>query len=263
MKKRVLTGVAAAIIAVGAVLLLDSLWMLVLLIALMVIAAFEIARMARLAAAVAMVLVVAVASLSVSWVLFEPSVAFVILAVCPLLFAIVALVTTSDPARSLASLGWLCFATPYLVLPVWALYEVHLQHPILLLTLVAAISCNDSAAFLVGSKLGRHKLSPALSPNKTWEGSLAGLFVGAGVGCLGLVWLTGTWSWWTLLLFVVVTVAGQMGDLVESLLKRAVSVKDSGTLLPGHGGVLDRLDAIILAAPVFYALLGLVDLNLP
>ena len=236
--------------------------MLLLTSGLMAMAAFEIARVGRLAATLRVVLVAVVGLLAVSWLALEPSEAFGILAVCPLVFAIISVLTASDPGRSVASLGWLCFATPYLVLPVWALYEVHLQHPLLLLIFLAAICCNDSAAFFVGSKLGRYKLSPVLSPNKTWEGSLAGLACGAGVGSAGLFWLIGEWSWWFLGLFAAVTVAGQTGDLLESLLKRAAGVKDSGTLLPGHGGVLDRLDAIILAAPVFQALLGLVDLSL-
>lgn len=262
MKTRVLTGVLAAIGAVGAVLLLDSRWLLLLTGGLMAVAAFEIARLGRLSATLTVVLLAAVGLLAVSWLVLEPSVVFRILAVCPLVFAVVSVLTASDPGRSVASLGWLCFATPYLVLPVWALYEVHLRHPVLLLVFLAAICCNDSAAFFVGSRFGRHRLSPVLSPNKTREGSLAGLVVGTGVGCVGLLWLTGTWSWGTLMLFGVVIVAGQTGDLLESLLKRAVGAKDSGTLLPGHGGVLDRLDAIIFASPVFLALLGLVDLSL-
>lgn len=259
MKKRVLTGVVAGIVAVAAVLLLDSRWLLFLISGLMAMAAFEIARMGRLAAALRVLLIAVVGLLAVSWLVFEPSVGLSILVVCPLAFAVASVLTASDPGRSVASLGWLCFATPYLVLPAWALYEIHLRHPVLLLIFVAAICCNDSAAFFVGSKLGRHKLAPVISPNKTWEGSVAGLVVGTGVGFVGLLWLTGTGSWGTLMLFAVVTVTGQTGDLLESLLKRAVGVKDSGTLLPGHGGVLDRLDAIILASPVFHALLGLVD----
>jgi phosphatidate cytidylyltransferase len=117
----------------------------------------------------------------------------------------------------------------------------------------------------VGRTLGRHKLAPRLSPNKTWEGaigSVAGSLLAVGV-LLALEHLLAVRFdsaklsypedvWYYLVLAVVVNVAAQVGDLAESALKRAVGVKDSGTLLPGHGGVLDRIDALLLAAPVLW-----------
>jgi phosphatidate cytidylyltransferase len=135
-------------------------------------------------------------------------------------------------------------------------------------SLVAFLLCvvwaGDIVALYVGRTLGRHKLAPRLSPNKTWEGavgSLAGSLLAAG-GLLALAdWLT-QWNsarlsypeetWYWLVLAVVVNVAAQVGDLAESALKRSVGAKDSGTLLPGHGGVLDRIDALLLAAPVLW-----------
>jgi len=94
--------------------------------------------------------------------------------------------------------------------------------------LVAVIWSSDTAAYYVGRALGRHPLSPHLSPKKTVEGPAAGL-VGAGLGALGIV-----------------------GDLAESALKRGAGVKDTSGILPGHGGILDRVDALMLAAPAFY-----------
>jgi phosphatidate cytidylyltransferase len=112
--------------------------------------------------------------------------------------------------------------------------------------------------------LGRHKLAPSLSPNKTWEGtigSVAGSLIVAG-GLLGLAAWLETWNsawlsfpdetWYWLALAALVNIAAQVGDLAESALKRSVGVKDSGNLLPGHGGVLDRIDALLLAAPVLW-----------
>jgi phosphatidate cytidylyltransferase len=112
--------------------------------------------------------------------------------------------------------------------------------------------------------LGRHKLSPSLSPNKTWEGtagSVVGSLLAAGA-LLGLAHLVADWGsaklsysediWYWLVLAVVVNIAAQVGDLAESALKRSAGVKDSGNLLPGHGGVLDRIDALLLAAPVLW-----------
>jgi phosphatidate cytidylyltransferase len=123
----------------------------------------------------------------------------------------------------------------------------------------------DIAALYIGRAWGRHKMAPSLSPNKTWEGalgSLAGSLLAAGV-LLGLAHLFATqWDkvwlsypedlWYWLGLAVLVNVAAQVGDLAESALKRSAGVKDSGSLLPGHGGVLDRIDALLLAAPVLW-----------
>lgn len=136
--------------------------------------------------------------------------------------------------------------------------------PSLLLFLFCVVWSGDIAALYVGRSLGRHKLAPRLSPNKTWEGSIASVAGGVVVTALlillaqamqrrNLTGLSydGTWTHW-LLLSVLVNVAAQVGDLVESALKRGAHVKDSGALLPGHGGMLDRIDALLLAAPVLW-----------
>ncbi len=134
----------------------------------------------------------------------------------------------------------------------------------LVVFLLCVLWAGDIAALYVGRAWGRRKLAPVLSPNKTWEGALASL-VGsllASGALLALATLLGTWDlaalsypedigYW-LGLAVVVNVAGQVGDLAESALKRSAGVKDSGRILPGHGGVLDRIDALLLAAPVLW-----------
>ena len=136
--------------------------------------------------------------------------------------------------------------------------------PSLVAFLLCVVWVGDIAALYVGRAWGRHKLAPRLSPNKTWEGaigSVAGSVLMAG-GLLGLTELLQQWDsailsypgdiWYWLVLAVVVNVAAQVGDLAESALKRSAGVKDSGNLLPGHGGVLDRIDALLLAAPVLW-----------
>lgn len=116
---------------------------------------------------------------------------------------------------------------------------------------------SDIVAYLAGRALGRHRLAPHISPSKTWEGAIAGVF-GAIIICLVLVaTLSLPLSYGqTILLGLVISVFGQLGDLAESLLKRNMGVKDSGTLLPGHGGFLDRIDSVIFAgvAVYYYAL---------
>jgi phosphatidate cytidylyltransferase len=133
-----------------------------------------------------------------------------------------------------------------------------------LLLLFCVVWSGDIAALYVGRSLGRRKLAPKLSPGKTWEGSLASV-AGSLIAAVLLVllgqWMVrhslpglayeGSWAHW-LLLAVVLNIAAQIGDLVESALKRGAKVKDSGSLLPGHGGVLDRIDALLLAAPVLW-----------
>jgi phosphatidate cytidylyltransferase len=137
--------------------------------------------------------------------------------------------------------------------------------PSLVIFLLCVVWAGDIAALYVGRAWGRRKLAPTLSPNKTWEGALGsvgGSLLATGA-LLGLAALLEMWNstklsyadevwWYWMVLAVVVNVAAQVGDLAESALKRSAGVKDSGTLLPGHGGVLDRIDALLLAAPVLW-----------
>lgn len=119
--------------------------------------------------------------------------------------------------------------------------------------LLTTVMSADSAALFVGSAVGRHKMAPRISPGKTWEG-LAGGLGGGVLGALivrhfGLPWIPLEHA---VVLALTVTLAGTAGDLAESLLKRWAGVKDSGALFPGHGGMLDRLDSLLLGAPVLY-----------
>lgn len=128
----------------------------------------------------------------------------------------------------------------------------------LLLFALVITWAGDTAAYFVGRAIGKHPLAPHISPKKTWEGS-----VGSMVGSLLLAW---AFSYWIripighlLAMAVIGNVAGQMGDLLESAYKRSAGVKDSGGLLPGHGGVLDRIDALILCIPVIWYYIVLVN----
>ena len=118
------------------------------------------------------------------------------------------------------------------------------------LTVILAVWVGDSAALLTGRALGKRKLAPMISPNKSQEGAAGGLFASMAVGALSFQ-VFGLGNWWTgLIAGAVISLAGQIGDLAESLLKRQAGVKDSGSLIPGHGGILDRIDALLFAFPV-------------
>ena len=121
------------------------------------------------------------------------------------------------------------------------------------LLLIGTIVVSDSAQYYTGRALGRHRLAPAISPAKTVEGAIGGLVLGsAAMTYGGLALFKGVNPWLLLATSVVVVALGMVGDLFESLLKRSAGVKDSSTLIPGHGGVLDRIDSWLFAAPVFY-----------
>jgi phosphatidate cytidylyltransferase len=115
-----------------------------------------------------------------------------------------------------------------------------------------AVWADDTAAYLVGRLIGRHKFSPALSPAKTWEGFLAGTAAAVFVTFVALYEQDFLSIPESLILGAVVAIAGALGDLFESALKRDMQVKDSGTILAGHGGVLDRVDALLFAVPAAY-----------
>lgn len=153
----------------------------------------------------------------------------------------------TSPA-ALAAVGWL------VLVPSWYGAVVLHRDPAVLLALLAVVWIADSAAFFAGRRFGRHKLAPSVSPGKTWEG-VGGAFVAVLLYALilkqaAMPGLGGTHVGGLYLLVLAMTVLGILGDLFESWIKRQAGVKDSGTLLPGHGGVLDRIDALAAAVPL-------------
>ena len=152
-------------------------------------------------------------------------------------------------AETLPALAIVGFGTVYLALPAVAFARIQGTDPWLTFLLVAIIWLGDTGAFYIGSRWGKHKLAPTISPKKSWEGAIAGF-------ATSLI-ATGVWSYCqldrvdlgVLAIGAIAAVAGQVGDLVESMFKREAKVKDSGTLLPGHGGLLDRMDSALFAAP--------------
>jgi len=123
----------------------------------------------------------------------------------------------------------------------------------LLMVLFLCVIATDTAAYYVGSAWGRHRLAPRVSPNKTWEGAVGGVVASVGAALLGHVWFYRHLSWLdAVVLGVLLGLAAIAGDLAESVVKRATGAKDASSLLPGHGGLLDRADSMLFAGPVLY-----------
>lgn len=168
------------------------------------------------------------------------------------------------------------FAFTYIALPMGMLVQLRQlwAGAFYLLYLLLVVWAGDILAYFVGKSIGRHLMAPRISPKKTWEGAAASLLASVGVGWLmfshaerissallswglisrrdGLFGLEIPAMGPVILLTIVLNIAAQLGDLVESLIKRGADVKDSGALLPGHGGMLDRIDALLFAAPVLW-----------
>jgi len=148
----------------------------------------------------------------------------------------------------MAASGWL------VLMPTWlALDGLRRVSPLLVLALMATVWIADSSAYIVGKRFGRRKLAPQISPGKTWEGVVGAFMVVTMYGTM--LCLTFDKPWWLVVGLWGLTVLSIIGDLFESLLKRQAGIKDSGTLLPGHGGVLDRIDGLTPTLPLaaFYA----------
>jgi len=152
---------------------------------------------------------------------------------------------------ALAAAGWLA------LVPAWLAMTQLQGDPVRLLALLAIVWVADTAAYFTGRKWGRHRLAPSVSPAKTWEG-VAGACAAVAVYYVALSIFAPDWRWldgWSgAVLFAGITLMSIVGDLYESWIKRQAGVKDSGTWLPGHGGVLDRIDSVISSMP-FAALL--------
>ncbi len=168
------------------------------------------------------------------------------------------------------------FAFTYIALPLGMLVELRQMWAgaFYLLYLLFVVWAGDIFAYFVGKSMGRHLLAPRISPQKTWEGAIASLVASVAVGWMmfayslpissallrwglierrdGLFGLEQPHMGPVIVLTIVLNIAAQLGDLVESLIKRGAGVKDSGAILPGHGGMLDRIDALLFAAPVLW-----------
>jgi len=194
----------------------------------------------------------------------------------PFLFLTIAM-RRSDLATGYPAAAASVFAFAYIAIPMALLVEIRQQAAgaIWVIYTLLTVWAGDIFAYFVGNALGRHRMSPEISPKKTWEGAIASILASVIIGTLWFQHAPGISSALLrvgligrrdgifgleqpslrpiIVLSAVVNIAAQLGDLVESLIKRGAGVKDSGSILPGHGGMLDRIDAMLFAVPVVWA----------
>jgi phosphatidate cytidylyltransferase len=252
---RVLSGAVLAVAALALIWFLDSTALLGVALAVCAIAFHEYERIVdRIGARVPywtalLTTLFACAMVPFQWIDIES-----VLAASLLLVALNVLMSTRTGAPLLADSAAAMLAPVYIGLPLGSLVGVHaIAGKEAVLLLIATVAVSDTAQYYAGRTFGRTPLAPARSPKKTREGAVGGFIIAPlFLAAAGNYWLPAYAWWWHASLAVGIVTAGIIGDLFESMLKRAADMKDSGTLIPGHGGVLDRIDALLFAAPVFY-----------
>ena len=267
LKQRVITGFILAVSFLAALFTLPTLGFIALMAVVLAYAAWEWSHLSGLSSVAGrgfyMFAVVAIGAAIAAYIGFEQNILlaepprFLLLLACTW-WAIAVLWVQSYPSSAvLWGRRWLCLLIGvFVLLPMWLAFAGLMslaEGPTLVLAVVLLVALADIGGYFVGRAIGRTKLAPKVSPGKTWEGLLGGQ--------LAIVIVVATTGWFLdfepsriglwLGLAMVTGLASVLGDLVESMVKRHRGVKDSGTILPGHGGVLDRIDGLTAALPVF------------
>jgi phosphatidate cytidylyltransferase len=262
LKKRVLTALCLVPLVIAAILWLSTVAFVLLSSAVFLVAAWEWSRFAgfetllgRMGCVLLMVLMATLLLIALERLGSRTSLQAGVLVFIPAFWvmAFIAVICYPNYALFWKSPIIGVWSGCMVLVPTWAFF-IALQYtdPYMLLYIVALVCVCDSAAYIVGKRYGCTKLVPALSPGKTWEGVLGGLALGFVVVGVAYVLLKPKLSvpHWMLLSFITM-IFSIVGDLFESLFKRLRNLKDSGAILPGHGGILDRLDSINAAVPLF------------
>lgn len=261
MKERIVTGVIAGIVFILLIVIGRMPFTLAVII-LATIALFELLKMKKIAP----LSIIGLLSLLFMWIILIPNQWFelnilsdfirtdLLLA---LIILLLAFTVFSKNQISFDEVGFVILSASYVGIGFHFLIETRLlEHGLALLFFILfLIWATDTGAYFTGKAFGKRKLWPEISPNKTVEGSIGGILCALVIGFIFhyFIPIFDTLTH-VVIIIVVVSVVGQLGDLVESALKRHYSVKDSGNILPGHGGILDRFDSLIFVMPVLYLL---------
>ena len=252
---RIISGVVLGVAALGLIWFLNSTALLLVALAVAAMAFHEYDRIVDAIGAKVPFWTTLLATLMTcgmvpfQWVDIES-----ILAAALLLIALNVLLSDRVGTPLLADTAAAVLAPVYIGLPLGCLVGVHaIAGREAVLLLIATVAVSDTAQYYTGRTLGRTPLAPLRSPKKTREGAVGGFVVAPIFLAVAGSYFLPAFPWyWHASVGLGIVVAGIIGDLFESMLKRAADMKDSGTLIPGHGGVLDRIDALLFAAPVFY-----------
>jgi phosphatidate cytidylyltransferase len=256
---RVLSGVALIAIVVGVVLFADDLVFELFAAVLVVLSVRELVALASAGDLRLSTLPVMVSTLLTAWVVgVQGGIALEVALMAALVaIGLGAMGSWGGGTNALATVAAGLFPAIYIGLPIGALFAVRAfagAYALFLLMLTVMVS--DTAQYYTGRAFGRRPLAPAISPKKTVEGAAGGFVFGTGLFvAAGAWWAPGMPLALRAGLGLAVVALGIAGDLFESMLKRSAGVKDSSALIPGHGGVLDRIDALLFAAPVYYIVL--------
>ena len=252
---RILSGVVMGVVALALIWFLSS---IALLGVALVVAAVAFTEYEKIVDAIGakvpfwtalLATLLACAMVPFQWVGIES-----VLAAALLLIALNVLLSDRVGTPLLADTAAAVLVPVYIGLPLGSLVGIHaMAGREAVILLIATVAVSDTAQFYTGRAFGRTPLAPLRSPKKTREGAIGGFVIApAFLAVAGSYWLPIAPPLWLAALGVGIVMAGILGDLFESMLKRAADMKDSGALIPGHGGVLDRIDALLFAAPVFY-----------
>lgn len=252
---RVISGVVLAAVALGLIWWLSSTALLGVALALAALAFHEYEHIVdKIGAKIPYWTTLVATLLTCGMVPFQWVDIESVLAAALLLIAFNVLVSDRVGTPLLADTAAAALAPLYLGLPLGCLVGVHaIAGKEAVLLLIATVAVSDTAQYYTGRAFGRTPLAPLRSPKKTREGAIGGVVIAPiFLGLAGPYFLPAFPWYWHVGLALCIVPTGIIGDLFESMLKRAADMKDSGTLIPGHGGVLDRIDALLFAAPVFY-----------
>jgi phosphatidate cytidylyltransferase len=259
MMQRILTAVLAAAVFLP-IVILGGLPLTVLIYLLATIALFELLRMKK----ITLLTFPGILSLFLLWVLLFPdktinfltdvNISKVEIALLAVLFLLSYTVITKNQF-TFDDAGFVILATIYIGIGFYYFIETSEKGFQFIFFAMFVIWATDSGAYFVGRAIGKRKLWPEISPNKTIEGSIGGVFCALLVAVVFQTFFPISDSFFLMLIITtLLSIFGQMGDLVESALKRHYDVKDSGRLLPGHGGILDRFDSLLFVLPIFHFL---------
>lgn len=253
-KARLITGLALAVFALLVIFVFGHLWFMIITVVAMSFAGIEFCALAGLKSKRSKALYVG-GLWFLLWLGSLFSTQAIYLGTCFSLLTVVLILLPLKKTAFLKKPTVVLMCGYLLMVPAWQAFNlIHLLDKAYLLFFLLLVTLSDTGAYYVGSLWGKHRLAPSLSPKKTIEGLIGGIVVSLLVAnvyrYLVLGSLHADWLHWSVLSIGTI-LFGVVGDLFESLLKRHVNIKDSGTLLPGHGGVFDRLDSLLIAIPFF------------